>query len=149
MALSGYLRGNISSFGATAPRCPQQLNSHGRTLHTASQSHNSGSRSVCRASNSNHSSSSNGKISKAVAEVAVSEHPNPGKVTSMTDEDAQQLADEFLTAVKSPAVRAKYFIIVRHGHSTWNEQSRIQVGSLDYPAGSFPTALCLPTLAVW
>lgn len=40
----------------------------------------------------------------------------------------QALADEFLQAIKAPQVsEPKVFVFVRHGHSTWNEQSRIQV----------------------
>uniref|UniRef100_A0A383WBQ0 Uncharacterized protein n=1 Tax=Tetradesmus obliquus TaxID=3088 RepID=A0A383WBQ0_TETOB len=39
----------------------------------------------------------------------------------------QALADEFLQAIKAPQVsEPKVFVFVRHGHSTWNEQSRIQ-----------------------
>jgi hypothetical protein len=40
---------------------------------------------------------------------------------------ALQSGEEFLVPVKSPELKAKYFVIVRHGHSTWNEQGRIQV----------------------
>jgi hypothetical protein len=40
----------------------------------------------------------------------------------------QTLADEFLQAIKAPEVsEPKVFVFVRHGHSTWNQQSRIQV----------------------
>jgi hypothetical protein len=40
----------------------------------------------------------------------------------------QALADEFLQAIKAPQVsEPKVFVFVRHGHSTWNQQSRIQV----------------------
>lgn len=42
-----------------------------------------------------------------------------------------QLADEFFDAFKAPAQQqrgSKVFVFLRHGHSTWNEQSRIQVG---------------------
>jgi serine/threonine-protein phosphatase PGAM5 len=40
----------------------------------------------------------------------------------------QTLADEWLQAIKAPPElrQPKVFVFVRHGHSTWNEQSRIQ-----------------------
>jgi hypothetical protein len=40
--------------------------------------------------------------------------------------DGLQLADEFFTPHKGPEQQSKVFVFVRHGHSTWNEQSRIQ-----------------------
>jgi broad specificity phosphatase PhoE len=37
-------------------------------------------------------------------------------------------ADEFLQAMRAPCElqQSKVFVFVRHGNSTWNEQSRIQ-----------------------
>jgi len=43
-----------------------------------------------------------------------------------SQDPALQSREEFLTPVKSPELKAKYFVIVRHGHSTWNDQGRIQ-----------------------
>jgi hypothetical protein len=40
--------------------------------------------------------------------------------------DASQLADTFLQPLWAPPQQAKVFVFVRHGHSTWNSQSRIQ-----------------------
>lgn len=44
----------------------------------------------------------------------------------------QALADEWLQAIKAPPElqQPKVFVFVRHGHSTWNEQSRIQVSTV-------------------
>ena len=47
-----------------------------------------------------------------------------------SQDPALQSREEFLTPVKSPELKAKYFVIVRHGHSSWNDQGRIQVGRL-------------------
>lgn len=43
----------------------------------------------------------------------------------------QALANEWLEAIKAPPelCQPKVFVFVRHGHSTWNEQSRIQVST--------------------
>lgn len=42
--------------------------------------------------------------------------------------DGSSLADEFFSPYKAPEQhQTKVFVFVRHGHSTWNEQSRIQV----------------------
>lgn len=43
--------------------------------------------------------------------------------------DGLQLADEFFTPHKGPEQQSKVFVFVRHGHSTWNEQSRIQASA--------------------
>jgi hypothetical protein len=53
-----------------------------------------------------------------------------GPSTSTWEGLNQALADEFLQAIKAPQVsEPKVFVFVRHGHSTWNQQSRIQVSS--------------------
>jgi hypothetical protein len=59
-----------------------------------------------------------------------------------TAQDMQLRADEFFTPHKGGSgQQPKVFVFVRHGHSTWNEQSRIQAsrvvcGSCCFPARS-------------
>lgn len=44
--------------------------------------------------------------------------------------DGSQLADKFFDPYKAPEQQqSKVFVFVRHGHSTWNEQSRIQASA--------------------
>lgn len=62
--------------------------------------------------------------------------PSPAQLErayQKTAQDMQLRADEFFTPHKGGSgQQPKVFVFVRHGHSTWNEQSRIQVkvGSL-------------------
>jgi hypothetical protein len=51
--------------------------------------------------------------------------------------DPAQLADEFFSPYKSSQQhQPKVFVFVRHGHSTWNEQSRIQASRVAGDVGA-------------
>lgn len=67
--------------------------------------------------------------------------PSPAQLErayQKTAQDMQLRADEFFTPHKGGSgQQPKVFVFVRHGHSTWNEQSRIQVSRVVATAAAF------------